>query len=224
MHHSIIGDVMKSIPGLKAAEEDAKTAIEVFRKRPKLMSDWREFQVDNGNKTPLTFVKVTKERFGGTFYMSQRLVRLKKSLKTYVCKRRFKSKFAKVASDQASKAFVRNKFKSLDFWKLQKHSVKVLRPIMRSLRLCDSRTQGKAGLLLPSMMRMQKSVDKHLTKACDDLIGGEAGLTAKEDVLKKIEARMNELISDKIYAATVAHPRNMLKVREDLGRGRCNTF
>ncbi len=218
VHHSMVGDVMKLVPGFKDAEGDAMTAVEAFRKRPKLLSDWRQFQTEEGARnSQLTLVKARKERFGSTYNMCQRLHTLKKMLKAYVCKRRFKSKFGKVASDLASKAFVRNKFKDRAFWKRQKHIVKVLRPIMRSLRMCDSRTEGKAGLLLPSLMRLEKSVGKHLTAACDSLVGGEAGKKAKEDTLKNIQDRIKEATSDKIHAATAAHPRNMLKLQEDIG-------
>ncbi|CAK0894207.1 unnamed protein product [Prorocentrum cordatum] len=214
VRHSMIGDVLKAIPGFAEAAADANTAVEGFRKRPKLLSDFRDYQTEASDKR-LTLLKARKERFGSTYYMSSRLIRLKKHLKTYACRKRFKSKFSKAAPDQATKTLIRSKFKAKRFWKEHKHIVKVLGTIVRSMRMCDARRPGKAGLLLPSLKRMWTSLEKHVGIACEKLQGGEAAKKTQEDVFRHIALIIQELTTDRTMAATIAHPRNIQKWRNE---------
>ena len=102
---------------------------------------------------------------GSKFYMNKRLLSLKKTIKPYVHKRRFKSKFTKSATDRALRHAIANSLKRPSYWRTLKHMTKTLSPIMRSLRMCDSRMEGKAGLVYPSLCRMKTSTLKYLEKA-----------------------------------------------------------
>ena len=215
VHSSLVGDVYKAIPILDRSNKEAYAVVEPFKKRAKLMSDFLAFQKETGLK-PLTLIKARQERLGSKYLMSQRLGRLRAALFNYVHKGRFKKTFSKKASDVALRRNIALTIKSAMFWKTQKHAVKVLGPIVRSMRMCDSRLPGKAGLVYPSLLRMRASVERHAGRACDKLLDAPAAEDAKAAVKEKITSRIAELVNDKLKAATLAHPRNMLKAWEGL--------
>ena len=125
--------------------------------------------------------------------------------------------------------------------------------------MCDSRMEGKAGLVYPSLCRMKASTLKHLEKAsnqdwelttqlqCQNVelwyvpwffvfftVSGTFSIRflnvpqactelmpptqVKDTVVgfeKQLDKRIGEIDSDRVRAATLVHPRNFLKMREE---------
>ena len=89
VHASMIGDVYKAVPWLEESFQKGFKAIDFFRKRAKVLADFRKYQHEAGLK-PLSFVKARFERLGSKYTMTRRLLKLQKVLKPYIHKRRFK--------------------------------------------------------------------------------------------------------------------------------------
>eukprot|EP00974_Lingulodinium_polyedra_P024629 2384074-Lingulodinium_polyedra.AAC.1 len=82
---------------------------------------------------------------------------------------------------------------------------------MRNLRFSDTRVPGKAGLLWPSVLRLQKNVDRRLKKVVEKAVGvSEAEATATTQLLAR---RALELKHDRVMAACVVHPYHRYRVR-----------
>ena len=109
---------------------------------------------------PLTYIFAIRNHFP----LSHRLKKVKTWLKTYVHKKRFKKVFGNSAAEKRARVAVAKTLKSKAFWKKVKYINRVAAPIMRSMRLCDMRVEGKAGLLVPSLQRMKAAVEPQLTK------------------------------------------------------------
>lgn len=214
VHHSMVSDVLKVVKPFGDVCQEAYKVVDTFRKRPKLMSDWRSFQQEQKLKV-LTLVKARQERLASKFYMCQRMLRLKKPLRAYVHKRRFKTQFAATLADRTIRTDVASAVKRPSFWKALKHTTKTLSPIVRSLRMSDARLQGKAGLLYPSLCRMKASCAKKLAKACAALVPEAEAPAIQNEVADKIGQRITDIDNDRVRAATIAHPRNLLKQKAE---------
>ncbi len=218
VHASMVGDVYKLVPWMEAAFKKGYQAVDAYRKRAKLLSDFFEYQEEQDVK-PVTFIKARFERMGSKFFMSRRLLRMKKVLRQHVHKRRFKGKFGDTASEIVLRKAVAATLKDKAWWKSMRQTCKVLSPIIKSMRVFDSRIQGKAGLLWPSLASVQHSVKKRLETTCE-----KQGLPAQEvsrvvgDVTQKLAERAGELGSDRVKAACRAHPYNNLKARAEEDR------
>ena len=138
-------------------------------------------------------------------------------IKKFVHKKRFKAAFMRTLKDRDKRRETAEALKSRDFCKKQKLAAKVLSPIIRSMRLSDTRLQGKAGLLLPQLRRVQRSVAERLQKASEKVMPGEALVTAQavRAVKARIEQRISELASDGVKAACMVHPHNLKELREE---------
>ena len=88
------------------------------------MAGFRAFQQEKGQR-PLTLFKARQERLGSRYPQATRLCALKKSLKEYVGKRRFKSTFSKTKNDRELRFAVAQKFRCKVFWKRQRAITKV---------------------------------------------------------------------------------------------------
>ncbi len=210
VHNSMVGDVFKSIPALEAANKEAYHAVDCFRKRPKLLADFAAFLVEKGQR-PLTLVKARQERLGSRFAMARRLLTLKKSLKEYVGKRRFKAVFQKTKKERDLRKAVAQTLRRTTFWKGQRALAQLLSPVMRNLRFCDTRVPGKAGMLWPSVLRLQKNVERRLKKVVKKNVGVSEAEAA--DTNGRLATRALELRNDRVMAACAVHPYNRYRVR-----------
>jgi len=199
------------------------TVVKAFRHRAKLMADFRGYQVEQGMK-PLVLVKARMERLGSKFAMTRRLLKLKKVLKPYAHKKRFKLNFAKNAKDRDLKHKVASVLKDKEFWRRQRLTAKVICPIIKSMRMCDRRLQGKAGLLYPSLIQMQDSVIKRMERASPKVVSASASDDIVSSLKAKLTARIQELSTDKVKAACVVHPYNRLQIRREVPMHVCTAI
>ena len=216
VHASMVGDLYKLVPWMEENFQKAFKAVDCFRKRSKLSAAFKLFQLEEGLH-PYVLVKARFERLGSKFGQTRRLLKVKKVIRKFVHKKRFKAAFGGKKKDRDKRIETADVLKSRDFWKKQKLAAKVLSPIMRSMRLSDTRLQGKAGLLLPQLRRVQTSVAARLQKACETVMPGEPLATAQavRAVKDKIEERILELASDGVKAACRVHPHNLKELREE---------
>jgi len=212
MHHSCVDDIYKAFPLLKANFLEAYAAVKFFRNHAKLLADFKKFQEEQGKK-PLVFIKARFERLASKYFQARRLLRLKSLLRTYVHKKRYKVLFEK--KDRPMRHQIATTFKNKLFWKRTRRSVKILAPIVRSMRLCDQRLTGKAGLVYPSIYMMQEAVVKRLQKHIPKDMPGKDGKEAVEKASGKIAERIAEIDNEKLKAAAAAHPVDVLAVREE---------
>lgn len=116
---------------------------------------------------------------------------------------------AKVGSrpqDRDMRKEIATNLKQKEFWVQQRLTAKVLCPIMRSMRLCDSRLQGKAGLVWQHVRRIKESVPKRLRKACEKVMPAAQVDGVVQAVANKLEERAGEILTDHVKAATIMHP------------------
>ena len=75
----------------------------------------------------------------------------------------FKKAFSK--KDKALPVKVAATLKDQSWWKMNKTTVRMGSPVIKSMRLCDSRKEAKAGLVAGAMFRMSQSVSKRSQSA-----------------------------------------------------------
>ena len=113
-------NVQASQTGQHKSHHDGYEVVNAIRKRPKLLSAWFEHQRSEGSSHPLTLIKARVERLGSKFMQAKRLVRVRKSLISFVGKRVFKTQFAKKKKEQDLKNKIREIVKNPEFWVAQK--------------------------------------------------------------------------------------------------------
>ncbi len=72
----------KVVSEFKEMNQDAYKVVDAFRKRPKLMADWRAYQSECGAPV-LAFIKARQERMASKHAMSERLDRVKNTHPVY---------------------------------------------------------------------------------------------------------------------------------------------
>jgi hypothetical protein len=210
----MIDDVHKLVPWMEETFQKGFKAVDCYRKRSKLAADFLAYQEEVGGKS-YSLVKARLERLASKFAMARRLLKVKVAIRQHVRKSRFKRTFKRSGKDLELRNAIAQTLKDKTWWKKVRLTVKVLCPIMKSLRLCDARIQGKAGLLWPSLVRLQESVGKRLSTACEKVMPSARARVVVQAVKDKLAERAKELESDEVKAACLAHPRNQLKMREE---------
>ena len=161
VHHSVIGDLFSRVAFAKEGNEQAYKVVKTLKSRPRVYCAFKVFQKQRNFKV-LSFVKARGERLGSKVRQSMRLLKMKKALKEFVHKSCFKKAFAK--KDLELRNVIAEMCKTKKFWTYQKYIVKMGWPILKNMRLCDSRTDGKAGLLFQGLHRMHEQTMKHVEK------------------------------------------------------------
>ena len=151
VHSSMVDDVHKLAPWMEETFQKGLKAVDCYRKRSKLAADFLAYQEEVGGKSR-SVVKARLERLASKFTMARRLLKVKDAIRHHVRKSSSKRTFKRSGKDLELRKAVAQTLKDRTWWRKVRLTVKVLCPIVKSLRLCDARVQGKAGLLWPSLV------------------------------------------------------------------------